>query len=301
MVDTSASFNAVDLSRLPAPEIIETLSFEAIRAEMIADFQALYPAFDATVESDPVVKLIEQSAYREILLRQRVNDAARAVMPAYAVGADLDQIAVLHKVSRLILDEGDPDEDIAPTYESDEDFRRRAFSIAPEGYSVAGPEGAYIFHALTADGDVLDAGVTSPTPGEVLISILSRSGTGLASAPLRAAVLAACSAETVRPLTDHVTVQSATIVNYSIAATVKTLSGPDPAVVIAASNARLADYIARVRRIGMDVTRAGIIGALFSEGVQNVTLTTPAADVVIGETQAGYCTAIAITNGGLAE
>ena len=81
--------------------------------------------------------------------------------------------------------------------ESDADFRRRII-LAPEGYSVAGPEGAYIFHALSADPDVLDASATSPTPGEVVVTVLSRTGDGTAPPELLATVEAAGSADDVR-------------------------------------------------------------------------------------------------------
>src|SRR3546814_4822909 len=106
------------------------------------------------------------------------------------------------------------------------DFRRRMV-LAPEGYSVAGPEGAYIFHALSAHADVLDASATSPAPGEVLVSVLSRAGSGVPSPELLATVATFVSDETRRPLTDFVTVQAAGIVDYSVSANLTTFSGPD--------------------------------------------------------------------------
>lgn len=299
MVDT-ATFTAVDLSRLPAPTVVEALSFEAIYADMLARLQALLPAFDATVESDPAVKLLQVCAYRELLLRARINDAARAVMPAFAIGADLDQIAALMGLARLLLDAGDPAQGVPPSYEEDDAFRRRMV-LAPEGFSVAGPAGAYIFHALSAHPDVLDASATSPAPGEVLVTVLARAGDGTAPAELLAIVDAYLSADTRRPLTDLVTVEAATIVPYAIAATVTTFAGPDPAIVRAEARARLDAYVARCHRIGLDVTRSGIFGALHVEGVHNVVLTAPAADVVVDRTAATWCTGIVITDGGVGE
>jgi phage-related baseplate assembly protein len=295
-----ATFTAVDLSRLPAPAVIEALDYEAIYAAMLARVQQIVPGFDATVESDPAIAVLQVAAYREFLLRARVNDAARAVMPAFAVGADLDQLAALMGVARLQLAAADPVAGTPATFESDDDFRRRLV-LAPEGYSVAGPEGAYIYHALSAASEVLDASATSPSAGEVVVTVLSRAEQGVASAGLLATVLAYVSAETRRPLTDHVTVQAATIVPYQVTAIVRTFAGPDAAIVIAEAQTRLAAYVAESHRIGRDITRSAIFAALHVEGVQNVTLTSPAADIVVSRTQAPYCTAIALTYSGLGE
>lgn len=300
MATEFATFTAVDLSRLPAPTVIAALSYEQIYAEMLARLKALIPEFDATVESDPAVKVLQIAAYREFLLRADVNDAARAVMPAYATGADLDQLAALMSVTRLLLAPANIETGAPAIYESDDDFRRRLV-LAPEGYSVAGPEGAYIFHALSAASDVLDASATSPAPGEVVVTILSRVGDGVASAALIAAVGAYVSAETRRPLTDHVTIQSAAIVNYRIEATIRTFAGPDSEIVMAEAQRRLAAYVADSHRLGRDITRSGIYAALHVEGVQNVLLASPAADVVLDRTQASWCTGVAVSFAGLGE
>ena len=294
-----ATFTAVDLSRLPAPDIVEELDFETILADAVARMQAQMPEF-VTRDSDPATKLLQVFAYFAQLLRQRVNDAVRAVMPAYAVGADLDNIAALFGITRFTLTPADEALGIPAVMESDADFRRRMV-LAPEGYSVAGPEGAYIFHALSADADVLDASATSPAAGEVLVSVLSRTGSGAASAALVSKVAAYVSNETRRPLTDFVTVQSAEIVPYAVEATLTTFSGPDGGVVLAAAQANLDAYIASSHRLGRDITRSAIFAALHVEGVQNVELSAPAADIIVSRTQAPHCTGTTINYAGTGE
>jgi len=295
-----STFTAVDLSRLPAPAVVELLSYEAILAAMLADLRARDPQFTALTESDPAFKLLQVCAYREMLVRQRCNEAARAVMLAYAIGSDLEHLGALLGVTRLELDPGDPVNSIPPTMESDTEFRRR-IQLAPEGFSVAGPEGAYIFHALSADPDVLDASATSPAPGEVVVTVLSRQGNGAPSAALVDAVEAALADDSVRPLTDHVTVQAATIVPYNVQATVYTYAGPDSALVLAESQRRLEAYIEASHRLGRDVPLSGIYSVLHSEGVQRVELDSPLADIVITRTQASHCTGITIIAGGVDE
>ncbi|ASE52958.1 MULTISPECIES: baseplate assembly protein [Stenotrophomonas] len=296
----SGSFTSVNLSQLPAPAVIEVLDFEAMFDESLTALQALDPTFDALLPSDPAFKILEVCTYLRLLDRQRVNDAARGVMLAYAGGSDLDHLAAIFGVARQVLDPGRPQEGIPPRYESDEDFRRR-IQLGPEGFSVAGPEGAYVFHALSADPRVLDASATSPAPGEVVVSVLSREADGTATQGLLDIVEAKLSADDVRPLTDHVLVKPATIVTYSVDATLFTFAGPDSQVVLAEARTRLDRYISESHRLGRDVTRSGLFAALHAEGVQRVEIVHPAADVVVDRTQATHCTGVTLTHGGTDE
>ena len=295
----AGAFTTVDLSQLAAPGVVETLSFETILAQMLTDLRTRDPAFTATVESDPACKILEVCAYRELLIRQRVNEGAKAVMLAFATGSDLDQIAANYNVSRLVLDPGDPAAlpPVAPTYETDEAFRAR-IPLSLEGYTTAGSEGSYVFHALSADGDVKDAAAVSPSPGQVTVYVLSQDGDGTASAPLLATVAAALNAERVRPMTDEVLVQSASIVTYSVTAQLVLYPGPDSAVVLAAAQAAIQAYTKAVHRIGYDVSLSGIYQALHQAGVQRVNLTAPTANLTVSDGQAAYCTAINITVAG---
>lgn len=295
----AGAFTTVNLSQLPAPDVVETLSFEAILSAMLADLQARDPAFSALVESDPAYKILEVAAFRELLLRQRVNDAAKAVMLAFAQGSDLDHIGANYNVPRLMIDPGDPSAipPVPPTYESDDAFRAR-IPLSLEGYTTAGSEGSYVFHAISADGNVKDASAVSPVPGDVTVYVLSHDGNGEADQPLLDTVAAALNAEKVRPMTDNVTVLSASIVNYSIEAVLTLYQGPAADAVLAAAQAAIEQYAADMHRIGFDITLSGIYKALHQAGVQNVTLTEPTANIVVSDGQAAYCTGIALTVGG---
>lgn len=297
-----SQFTAINLALIPAPQVIETIDFEQVLAEMLADLSARLPDFDTYLESDPVMKVLEVAAYRETVLRQRINDAAKAVMLSYALGTDLDQLGALFGVTRLEITPADPEASppTAAVFESDSDFRYR-IQLSLEGLSTAGPEGAYIFHALSADGLVLDASAISPNPGEVLVTVLSREGDGSASAPLLAAVDTSLSAEDVRPLTDYVQVQGATIVPYQVEASLHFYAGPDRAVIMATAQAAIEAYTESQHRLGLDVTLSGIYAALHQPGVQRVELTAPAASLVIDRQSAAYCTAITLSDGGLDE
>ena len=297
---SSATSTAIDLSRLPAPEVIEALDFETILAALQADFQMRFPDFNALLESDPALKLLEAFAYRELVLRQRVNDAAQACMVAFAGAADLDQLAAFYGITRREIAPADVQAGTSAVMESDSDLRRRVL-LAPDSFSVAGPAAAYVAHALAASGDVADVSATSPAPGEVIVSVLARDGDGSADQALLDQVEAAVAGDDVRPLTDLVTVQSAQIVTYEIEAQLTLYPGPDSALILATAQDQLAKLRAQNRRVGRDITRSAIFAALHVAGVQNIALVAPLADVLIEDTQAAHASAITITIAGTGE
>ena len=299
------SNTAIDLSRLAPPELLETIDFETLLAERKAALVALYPAdkraeVTATlqIESEPLVLWLQENAYREMLLRQQFNDRARGLMLAYARGTDLDHLGALMGVERLVIEPADLLAGKPAVMEGDEDLRRR-IQMAPEGFSVAGPAGAYRATAMNASGEVLDAAATSPAPGTVLVTVLSREGNGTADDPLVATVTAAVNSETARPLTDHVIVQSAEILPYQVEATLWTFPGPDPDLVMAEANDRLAAYLESCHRIGREVAISGIHAALHVNGIERVNLVKPTVSVQTNDTQAPHCTASKVTHGGV--
>ncbi|SPW55422.1 Baseplate assembly protein GpJ [Escherichia coli] len=201
----------IDLSQLPAPQIVDVPDFETLLAERKAEFVVLHPKDEQEavirtleLESEPVTKLLQENAYRELLLRQRINEAAQAVMVAYAMGGDLDQLAANYNVKRLTVTPADNDAvpPVAAVMESDEALRLRV-PAAFEGLSVAGPTAAYEFHARSADGRVADASATSPAPAEVVLTVLSREGDGTAEKDLLDVVEKALNSENVRPVADR--------------------------------------------------------------------------------------------------
>ncbi len=272
--------NHVDMSQLPAPTIIETLSFEDIFEELLVDFKSKDPTYDALVESDPVIIALECAAYREVLLRNRINEAAKACLLAYAVGTDLDNHAAFYGLTRQ---DG----------ESDDRLRYRT-QLAAEALTTAGSEKSYLFHALSADSRVKSASVKSPDPGEVLVTIMSTEDDGVASQDLIDTVETYLSSEEVRPLTDHVEVQAAEMVEYEINAQVYMYLSPSMSITEQECRDALDRYLAKNSTIGNTIARSGIFDALHTEGVQKVVLTDPDDDVETTKEQAPQCTNITL-------
>lgn len=258
--------SALDLSKLPPPAAVETLSFDAIVADIKADLILRAPEAAAVLdfESEVMVKLIQAFGYREELLRNRVNQGYKASTLAFSIGADLDIAAANLGVYRL---DG----------EEDEDFRSRAV-LASDGWSTAGPRRAYEFHARSASPLVSAVSVTSPGPGQVRVVVLSNAEDGVADAALLATVAAALDHEDVRPF-DDVTVVSAGVSTFNVRAKLKLPPGPDAGPVLQAAEAAVRAYAAKRRRLNIGVVLNAINAALMQPGVEDVEILEPLDDI----------------------
>ncbi|EHU1482451.1 baseplate J/gp47 family protein [Acinetobacter baumannii] len=297
---------SVDFSQLTPPQAIEELDFEAIFQERKERLISLYPENKKNQirkvldrESEPLTKLLQENAYRELILRSRINSQYKASLLAYAEKSDLDAKAADYGITRLLISP----EDLSTTpptpaiYESDNDLRIRT-SMAFEGLSVAGPTAAYEFFALSSDGRVADAYAYSPSPSEAIVVILQRdSSNGAATQELIKIVDDYLSDEKRRPTADRVIVQSANIIEYQIEAKLhhKNLPETDPLLEEALVN--ITKFTQAPQRIGQSIYLSAIFKQLHVSGVEYVELISPSMDVLVNSTQATFCTSIQITLG----
>lgn len=313
-------FHDKDLSLLPAPQVLETLDYENLLAWRKTNVNALQPLLlDATgkpivspatlvetatesywkvpldaaaglyyldLESDPATRLLQADVYRELLLRQRVNEAALATMPAYATGSDLDHIATRYGIARLTVTPATAQ--TPAVLETDDAFRKRLL-LAIEGYARGGSQGWYLFNALSASGKAKDAHVYSPTPCDITITVLSHDGDGTANAELLATVETAINDRHTRVLGDRITIRSAEIVHYSLSADVWLYPGPAAESITAAINTAFTRYRTQSERIGHWVAQSGVDAALHQPGVYRAVVTSPVLPLACGTHQAPYC------------
>lgn len=302
------TFLPIDLSQLPAPDVVEQVDFEQILAERKAYMISLWPtdqqaeiAGRLELESEPLTKLLQENAYRELVWRQRVNEASLATLLAYAKGADLDQVAGNYNVKRLVVQVASPQAipPVPQVLESDEALRERT-QMAFEGLSTAGPRNAYIFHARSAAGRVADASADSPSPAVAVVTVQAIDGDGSADVSLLEQVRLYLNDEDRRPVADRLTVQGAEVLRYQVTAKLFLLSqGPEIEPILAAAEQKLRAYVNQRRRLGMQVSESAIHAALHVEGVRKVELL-DWVDINATLAQAPYCTGITLTQGGSA-
>ncbi len=308
----------LDLSTLPPPDIIETLDYEKILTackqclQDICDRDAdLKLEVDTLPESEPIIKILEVLAYRELYCRQCINEATQQCMIASASGGYLDQLAAL-----LSLERADG--------ESDDDLRSRMQSIFAHT-STAGPRSAYEFYAKAVsivDEQGIREGVKevaiesakSFNRGEVIAIILSDKNDGIASDELVAAVTTELNKKQLHPITDRVTVQKAANKEYTIEVDITmdtALLAPEVEQTI---KKRMEKVAAEHHRIGVDLTLSTLRAALIQQeteqissdaetgvylqeipSIQKVVFNQPIGDIKVNYNEAPYLTNITIT------
>lgn len=160
--------------------------------------------------------------------------------------------------------------------ETDDSLRERIHE-APEAFSCAGSEGAYIFHTKSVSALISDVAVDSETPGTVQIYPLLEGGQ-LPTQEILDAIDEYLNAKTVRPLTDQLTVRVPTVFTYDLDLTYW-ISREDvtaAAEIQAAAEVAIQDFIEWQRsRLGRDLNPSRLTHMLLSAGVKRVDVRSP--------------------------
>ena len=303
--------STVDFSQLPEPNLIQELDYESIFNERKEKFIALYPATEQNQwrtilnrESDPVVKVLQENAYLELLYRNKCNADARSLLLAYAEGSDLDHLALTeYGLIRLIVTPAD-NSVVPPSpaiYESDERLRERCL-LSFDGMNTAGSANAYRYFALSADGRVDGIKVKSDEETPCFLDIVITqvdSENGEASEELIQIVQTALDPDTVRPVGDRPTVKSSIATNYQIEASLYVGKNAEDALLLEAANIRLDKYIKNAQKNGESIYLSAIYAALHVDGIERVQIISPTADLVMDNYHHPYCTTKSITVGGV--
>lgn len=270
----------LDLSRLPPPDVIEQFDYLDLYAEFVAEFKRRWetarekypdlPDLDVLkLETDPVAIAGEAWSFVRMLDRSRVNDAAHAVMLAFASGSDLEHLGAMYGVSKH-------------TDESNEAYRRRVL-LAPEALAPAGTLNGYIYHALTAAPTLTDATARRTAPGKIAVTLMGSGPDGAPTDEELRLVRAHFAREDIKPATDMIDVTGPKIFRGRIRTKLVLLPGPDAGLVVSVAQTRLDKHTGNIKRLGRNLRRSAINSALFVEGVESVEIVEPQEDIVVDD------------------
>ncbi|CAM3966377.1 baseplate assembly protein [Pseudoalteromonas byunsanensis] len=251
----------IDLSKLPDPNIIESLSFEDIYETRKARFISLAPEFAQALEleSDPLNVWLQVESYQELLLRQRINEAAQSNLLAFAKSTDLEHLGAFYGVERV-------------ANESDDEYRTRIRNNTIAS-STAGSAEHYRNHAINAaPSDINDVSVFSPGNGEVIITILAKDLTKAAATLEK--VKTAVTDDAVKMLTDKLEINSAQLVEIDVTADVY-LQDDTPRSVFDELESALRTAWQQQARLEWDLAPSWIAAQLHKKGVRHVDIHSP--------------------------
>lgn len=174
-----------------------------------------------------------------------------------------------------------------------------------DAYSTAGPKGGYVYIAKRVSTEIADVAAISPSAGAVDLYVLMNDGT-IAQTEVKKAVLAACNADTVRPLTDLVSVKDPDTVDYDISFTyyIPRDAPISSAEIESSVDTAINQYVAwQSGKLGRDINPSYLIGLLMQTGIKRVVLTSPSYSVLndgsnSGAPQVASVGNITATNGG---
>jgi len=160
---------------------------------------------------------------------------------------------------------------------SDEEYYQ-LMRASMDAYSCAGAHGGYVYFARQVSTKIADVVANSPVPGEVKLYVLMDDG-ALASEEIKKKVLAACSADEVRPLTDLVSVEDAEIVDYNIDLTyyLQNRAMQSAAEVAEKVQTAVRKFISwQSGKLGRDINPSRLLQLLMEAGVKRVDIRSPA-------------------------
>lgn len=184
--------------------------------------------------------------------------------------------------------------------EEDDRYRLRIY-IAPEGFSTAGPEGAYKYFALSAHQNIADVAVTSPAPCYISIYVLMQNGESPDQTILDL-VAESVNPRDIRPMGDRVTISARAEVPFIIegAFYLDEADKTREAAIRAAVRQAGTEYAVWQKTVfSRDIEPNELITRVRAAGAKHLALATPEFTAV-PEGAVGIALSIALTFGGYA-
>lgn len=209
--------------------------------------------------------------YADVKIRCQTKGTAGNGFVAGQINTIVDLFAYYQGCANLNESDGGGDE------ATDEEFYE-LLRLSMDAYSTAGARGSYIYWAMQVDTKIADVIAASPTPGVVKLYVLMNDGS-IATKEIKDKVLAACSADDRRPLTDLVSVEDPQKVTYNVDLTYyiqddAEVSAEELALAVAAKVGEFTDW--QSAKLGRDINPSRLISMLMETGIKRVVLREPA-------------------------
>jgi phage-related baseplate assembly protein len=298
--NATGRYPVIDPARLGRMLVLEDIDTDAIIQTRMARLKEIWATHDPPaaaqydvegLEFDPILINQECCTYFELLLRDRVNQAARSLTLANAVGTDLEAIATRYPggVPRV-------------GGESDTRYRQRVW-LSPNPLSPHGTAEGYQFWALSALPNVRDVTTIKIRPrlddNPIILITCMMSGENPLPTPAELIQIRRyLIAESRLAMTDVISVGGPKVVDLDYRIKVWLYPTVDETSTFAEIKNNLAALIEEQRWLGRDHTRAAIAAAAMLAGVQNVEIVSPAQDVAVPDDWLGRVGSVSVEYAG---
>jgi phage-related baseplate assembly protein len=275
-----------DLENLPKPSVVEEIDIEEILNGKIARLRdnfgrAGLPYTVDRTQYDPAIIQLQGSSFDEGRLRQRMNEAARQSLVAFATGSTLDHIVASIGIKRMV---GEDDDRLA-----------LRFVLYNQDRNSGGTEPRFMFLALSADIRVADVVVYTIGRNPIIhVSILAADNNGIADQALLDKVAGALMDRRVRMINDTILVEPAVRKLIDVAADIWLLP-ETPMATFEALEGNLRSAWAAEGKLGRDFTNSWLVRTLSAAGVQRVEKALPVDRVVVPFNEVAAISAVSLT------
>jgi phage-related baseplate assembly protein len=304
---------------LPPMAVLQSIDTEQILSNRMQQLVSFWQQNDPPnaaqydvggLEFDPIRINQELNTFFELMLRDRVNQACRAVTLAFSVGSDLDAIGSRYPygVPRITVANGG-------TFDETDDQYRSRLWLSPSIFSLNGPgQGtfeSYVFWAMSApmfpgEWAIKHASaMTKPGTGNVYIPIISSQidnpklawtvspdGNVWKMVPGANPTPTAKQIEAVyeyitqpgtarKGLTDVINIVSPKPIFTSINIDIWLFPGVDKTTLMQDAANAMNDLVTSMRWLGADLTLLSIDSALTQAGIYNRTIISPTTDLIV--------------------
>ncbi len=288
---TAGHLTLNDLEKLAGKDSQDLPDYESILLECKASLQETFShnpilsSIDVNTlpASDPLSKLLEVLAYRELYVRQQINERVESCRLANAQELDLNRLASL-----FLSDEPDPLETVPQQVISQAGAIHTAGTV--EGYKY------FSYDALSPEekSELIDVKATNPGAGVVEIILLFSRQLMLQGQNQEELDIATTEKKldelvkkvhlrlldnSIRPIGHKIEVRAAETVPFRITARLGVESMPGAAEVRSAAEVKVNEYISERFQFGSTIYRTGVLSALHQEGVKYIILEPFTSDV----------------------
>ena len=267
----------IALSRLDLPDIVADSDSDSRQS---IEGPVLVKAFQGAIQ------------HRQALIKNQINETARAVLLATASAGALDQVAALYGIKRLQITPADPKASppVEAVMESDDRLRLRA-RLSLQAMTQSGCEGAYLFYALSASARIKDISVYNEEhrPEKINMVVLSDHLRGDSSTENDGILTSVREAMQRRAsVTDTISVRWATIVECPVEAKLTIQPGYDAETIYKEVVRNTQNLLKENHRLGKNIIRNEFFSAMYLPGVECVNLIKPDRDIAVGIDSAPY-------------